>query len=463
MPDPANILSADTSTKNTGLSIAHTLSGQDNKMADNNLAVRDAVPFLVTDEPKEKEGMQEPLSEEGKEARSGLLLLASSIESNKDKILAAGSPTSKTPGISPEQIDEFLDGLRAAALSNDEETIKALQQVIESSNPGVPPVKQLTAQLQQTPSPDQHSNGEVIQRLTIEELAAMLLFYSPAIIVAIILLVLSSRYLQQQRAAAAAIPRGRRLPPPGGPVVAAPKGHASAAPKGPAPTAPKGPASAAPKAVLPPAHLAPVTYRVGDTVELENASTAQAALDVENAANLAAYQTAKALTAQYKQQRDLYNYDRDPNFAPAGAHPAQLSLGAPVNQGAYGNAEGYFPAGHNYTEFYINPGVGAPGNYRMITPNAPIGNHTRWVGSNITHPPAPPNWIRVWNNALLCWQNWDHTTLAAANLAGHVAIAPVDPRTPAQVTLAENGYLRKTLAPVHGGFELGIIGALQKP
>ncbi len=96
----------------------------------------------------------------------------------------------------------------------------------------------------------------------------------------------------------------------------------------------------------------------------------------------------------------------------------------------------------------MNAPVGDAGNWREIQPAAAVAphgqNYTRWVGRNITHPGG--HWLCVWNETQRHWQQSNTATRTAANLAAHVAgPQPPDARTTQQRSLAQNGYVERTL------------------
>lgn len=193
-------------------------------------------------------------------------------------------------------------------------------------------------------------------------------------------------------------------------------------------------------------------YNIGEVIGTDEYAAVNKALRAENRVSAAAYQAAVTATRNYSRARVAYDHDRRADQIPnnAGGTVSLDIEGGRVQ--AYGNNQNYFPAaGAPYTETDINPGVLTAGNYRLITPNAPVGNYTHWVGFNITH--GGGRWIRVWNHVLGYWRNWNEATRTDADLAGHVGGAePVDTRTPAERRLAATGYTRKILAR-HGGFQ----------
>lgn len=448
MPDPADQLVTSNNAKSGGMSIAHALAGQEKETAVSQ-AARPAVPFLLTDEPSQKEETEQPLSEEGKAAREELLLFTSAVEHGKEKILSAGAAAPKAQTLSPEQLEEFLDGLRAVAHGNDEGTIIALLHLIESSHQEASPVKQLTTQFRQSRQPEPVSNGEVIQRMTIKELLEALQLYSPAIFIAIILIVLASVYFRRQQAAAA--PRARRQAPP----VNNPRGGAARGAV--VPAAPRAVAHPAVVPVAAPVAMAhaTVTYNVRDSIELDDADTARAALQHENAANLAAYRAAKQKTDTYDDALRRYNFGRDQNWVPTGAYPNQMQISSLVPQGAYQNFQHYFPNGPAYTEDHINPAIGVAGVIRKITPNPFVGNIAYWIGSGFTHG-TPPNWMKAWDNVQQRWLDWNHVNHTSANVPGHVANPPGNAPSHAERQLAVNGYTFKDIQIA--GFQLIVTG-----
>jgi hypothetical protein len=134
----------------------------------------------------------------------------------------------------------------------------------------------------------------------------------------------------------------------------------------------------------------------------------------------------------------IYDADEVPNSACTSTISLNLS-----NAKVYHNFEGYLPAGHAYTEYQVNVGIGAAGGYRLIVPagGGAINGFRKWFTYSGTHGGAM--WWRAWNGAK--WMEWDVATRTGRNFT-----TPEGRVWPLQATPAPNEITVRRLDKLNG-------------
>ncbi len=347
-----------------------------------------------------------------------LMELVRVLEAHRDEVVAAGV---KRGDLDAGSFDELIQGLRDAARSGDAAEIARLNAATTREK------ERVYAEHKGDEAPAQRQTQPRDPRV-VQGNGLLNALMAGGLVLALVLFVLAIR---SHLRASPPPSRSRLQPPPPQTTTAisttraGTKSRRKDAPKQ-TPTAPQ--PSSSTSSDSDETHA--LDIRPGAFIDLEEITEARKAIAAYNRPLIAAYDLAVRAVA-------AYDHDRRQGFVPrpSGGHVQNNAMGGRTQP--YQNLQGYFPGGQTYTEEDVNAGVAVAGNYRKITPSAPVGGARYWVGYNITHPGQ--NWIMAWTGH--DWQVWDPANHTLSPVPSHTNTPP----TSAQRRMARDGVTIRAL------------------